>query len=264
MADLGEKCAVFGIFGRGLNASRLAFFGLYALQHRGQESSGIATSDGKELRLHRKKGLVARAFREKDIDKLVVYMAIGHNRYSTSKGTSVKHAQPTLIADVGLALAHNGDLPSTTALERFLTTCHIAHKSLSDSEMIAEALAIHMREGASLENAIRKVYPLMTGAFSMLLMDKENVIALRDSRGIRPLSVATLNGGFVFASETCAFHPLGAERLRDVKPGEMVIVNDKGIRSVILEEGVEQLDVFEFVYFARPDSVLLGQSVYEV
>lgn len=264
MAELGEKCAVFGLYGRGMDAARLTFFGLYALQHRGQESSGIAVSDGTRLKLHRKMGLVAQVYSEKNIQELTGHLAIGHNRYSTSKGSSIKHAQPTVVEDVGLALAHNGNLPSTTALARFLTGKNISHKNLSDSEMIAEALAVYMRTGLSLEKAVAEVYPLMTGAFSILLMDRENVIAIRDSYGIRPLSVGTLNGGFVLASETCAFETIGAEFLRDVLPGEMVVVNDRGIRSVKLAEGTEKLDIFEFVYFARPDSRLLGKSVYEV
>ncbi|MEK9177312.1 MAG: amidophosphoribosyltransferase, partial [Patescibacteria group bacterium] len=263
MADIGEKCAVFGVYGQGMAAARLAFFGLYALQHRGQESSGIATSDGTDIYLHRKMGLVAQVFAEKDMVALPGHLAIGHNRYSTSKGSSIKHAQPTLIQDVGLALAHNGNLPSTTALATFLSSKSVPHKNLSDSEMIAEAIAWHMRTGKNLEDATREVYPLMTGAFSILLMDRENIIAIRDAYGIRPLSVGTLNGGFIFSSETCAFHPIGAEYLRDVAPGEMAIVNDKGLRSVQLAEGQQRLDIFEFVYFARPDSILLGKSVYE-
>lgn len=264
MADIGEKCAVFGVYGRGLDAARLTFFGLYALQHRGQESSGIATSDGKTLYAHKKMGLVAQAFAEKDIQKLPGHLAVGHNRYSTSKSSSIKHAQPAQVEDVGLAVVHNGNLPSTELLEKFLASKEIAYKTLSDSEMIAEAVGVYMREGAQLEDAVQKVFPLMTGAFSILFMDKHSVVALRDSFGIRPLSIASLNGGFVFASETCAFHPIGAEYIRDVEPGEMVVLNDSGMRSVKVAWGQQKLDIFEFVYFARPDSTLLGKSVYSV
>jgi len=264
MAQLGEKCAVFGVYGKGLDAARLTFFGLYALQHRGQESSGIATSDGENIYNHKKMGLVAQVFAEKDIQKLPGHLSVGHNRYSTSKGSSVKHAQPAIIEDVGIALVHNGNLPSTEALEKFLASKNIVYKSLSDSEMIAEAIAVYVREGVHLEDAVQKVFPLMTGAFSILIMDKHSVIAIRDSFGIRPLSIATLNGGHVFASETCAFHPIGAEYLRDVEPGEMVILNDSGLRSVKVAWGQQKLDIFEFVYFARPDSMLLGKSVYSV
>jgi len=264
MADLGEKCGIFGVYGKGMEAARLAFFGLYALQHRGQESSGIATSDGENIYCHKKMGLVAQAFTEKDIQKLHGHIALGHNRYSTSKSSHLKHSQPTYIEDVGLTLAHNGNIPSTTLLENFLASKNIAYKSLSDSEMVAEAIAVYMREGMTLEDAVPKAYPLITGAFSILLMDRHNLVAIRDNYGIRPLSVGTLNGGFIFSSETCAFHPIGAEALRDVKPGEMIVVNESGMRSVQIAMGIQKLDIFEFVYFARPDSILLGKSVYEV
>ena len=264
MSDLGEKCGVFGVYGKGMEAARLTFFGLYALQHRGQESSGIATSNGETILCHKKMGLVAQAFAEKDIQRLVGHIAVGHNRYSTSKSSQLKHSQPTHIEDVGLTLVHNGNIPSTTLLENFLASKNVAYKTLSDSEMIAETIAVYMREGSTLEDAVPKAFPLLTGAFSILLMDKHNLVAIRDNYGIRPLSIGTLNGGFVFSSETCAFHPIGAEELRDVRPGEMIIVNESGMRSVQIAMGIQKLDIFEFVYFARPDSVLLGKSVYSV
>ena len=262
--DLNEKCGVFGVFGRGLETSRLTFFGLYSLQHRGQESSGITTSDGERLYSHRGMGLVAQVFTEKDIQKLPGHIALGHNRYSTSKGSHLKHAQPIVIEDVEFALAHNGNLPSTTALEGFLSEKKVDYKKLSDSEMIAEAIAVLRREGLSIEDAVKKIFPLMTGAFSILIADKEHLIALRDGYGVRPLSMASLNGGFVFSSETCAFHPVGAEYMRDVAPGEMVVISENGVTSHQLTEGEQKLDIFEFVYFARPDSMLLGRSVYSV
>ncbi|MBV9349320.1 MAG: amidophosphoribosyltransferase [Patescibacteria group bacterium] len=263
MSDLGEKCGVFGVYGEGLSAGRLTFFGLYALQHRGQESSGIASSDGKEIYCHKKMGLVAQVFAEKDIQKLQGHIAIGHNRYSTSKSSSVKHAQPVLIEDVGLTLVHNGNLPSTSALEQFLASKNAVYKTLSDSEMIAEAVAILMREGMSLPQAVEKAFPLITGAFSILMMDRTTLVAIRDPFGIRPLSMATINnGGFVFSSETCAFNPIGAEFTREVKPGEMVVVDENGLHSVEVMPATQKLDIFEFVYFARPDSLLLGKSVY--
>ncbi|MBI3573622.1 amidophosphoribosyltransferase [Candidatus Kaiserbacteria bacterium] len=264
MSDLGEKCGVFGVYGQGLDAGRLAFFGLYALQHRGQESSGIATSDDSQIFCHKKMGLVAQVFTEKDIQKLKGYISIGHNRYSTSKSSSVKHAQPVFIEDVGLTLVHNGNLPSTAALQQFLSSKNAVYKTLSDSEMVAEAIAVLMREGMKVDDAVEKIFPLITGAFSILIMSKDTLIAIRDSFGIRPLSMATMNGGFVFSSETCALHPIGAQFTRDVNPGEMVVVNENGMRSVQIMQGTQKLDIFEFVYFARPDSLLLGKSVYEV
>lgn len=262
MAELNEKCGIFGVYGKGLDAGRLAFFGLYALQHRGQESSGIASSNGERIVCHKKMGLVAQVFTEKDIQKLQGYISLGHNRYSTSKSSSVKHAQPVFIEDVGVTLVHNGNLPSTLALQQFLAKKNAVYKTLSDSEMVAEAVAVCMREGSNLEEAVQKVFPLITGAFSILIMDTRSLVAIRDSFGIRPLSMATINSGYVFSSETCAFHPIGAEFTRDVNPGEMIIADERGMRSLELARGTQKLDIFEFVYFARPDSLLLGKSVY--
>ncbi|MEK7106945.1 MAG: amidophosphoribosyltransferase [Patescibacteria group bacterium] len=264
MSDLGEKCGVFGVYGEGLDVARISFFGLFALQHRGQESSGIASSDGKHIESHKGMGLVSQVFSEDDIKELSGHIAIGHNRYSTAGGSHVDHAQPTIVGDWSIALAHNGNIPSTVLLEKFLRDKNIETKELSDSRMIAQAIAVLVDEGATLEDAIKKAYPLMTGAFSILLMSKDKLIAIRDECGIRPLSIAKLNGGFVFSSETCAFQTVGADFVRDVNPGEMVVVDAKGLRSEQIVAPNSKLDIFEFVYFARPDSHLLGKSVYAV
>ncbi len=263
METLGEKCGVFGVFGDGLEAARLTFFGLYALQHRGQESSGIAVSDGVHLVRHADMGLVAQVFTEADIKKLSGSAAIGHNRYSTAGGSLAEHSQPVMVHNDTLALAHNGNLPSTKLLEEFLITRGKPAGDFSDSRMMAEAIACHLDDGLSIEDAITKTFPLMTGAFSLVMLTPDKLIAIRDAYGIRPLSIARLNGGFVISSETCAFHPIGAEFIRDVKAGEMVVIDKDGMKSYMLAEGKEQLDIFEFVYFARPDSVLAGRSVYE-
>jgi amidophosphoribosyltransferase len=290
--QLGEKCAVFGVYGKGLDVSRLSFFGLYALQHRGQESAGIAASDGETLCLHKGMGLVSQVFNEDLIEGLKGHIAVGHNRYSTAGGSKVKHAQPMLAAGAGtiqklsyddprpslndsvslcsmpddsaIALVHNGNLPSTTLLQDFLNMKEIDHAEFSDSRMIVEAVAANMREGHELEEAIRRTYPLMTGAFSILIMSKDKLVAIRDACGIRPLSVARLNGGYVVASETCAFHPVGATFVRDVGAGEMVVIDESGMRAEQLAPANPKFDIFEFVYFARPGSQLLGKSVYEV
>lgn len=291
MEDIGEKCAVFGVFGAGLDVARISFFGLYALQHRGQESSGIAVGNSETLSVHKGMGLVSQVFNEESIKNLTGHVAIGHNRYSTSGGSKLKHAQPMLAQGKGelekthfsedqgahesivltstpddgaIALVHNGNLPLTDALQNHLRSKHIDTSEYSDSRLVVEAVALAMREGADFEEAVRVTYPLITGAFSIILMSADKMIAIRDHCGIRPLSVAKLNGGYVFASETCAFHPIGAEFLRDVLPGEMVVVDAAGMRSEQLREGNQKLDIFEFVYFARPDSELLGTSVYDV
>ncbi len=264
MKSIGEKCAVFGIYGKGLDVSRLTFFGLYALQHRGQESSGIASTDSKNIYCYKDNGLVAQVFNEEIIRSLFGHCAIGHNRYSTSSGTDVKHAQPIETADHSIALAHNGNLPSVEALTDFLKKRGVVLSDVSDSKLITEALYCLTKEGMKIEKALEEIFPLMTGSFSLLIMTKDKLIAVRDQHGIRPLSIGKLNGGYVFASETCAFHPIGAEFVGVVKPGEMVVVDKNGIHRKQIVKSIQKLDIFEFVYFSRPDSILLGQSVYDV
>jgi len=292
MRRIGEKCAVFGVYGKGLDVARISFFGLFALQHRGQESSGIATADGEILKLHKGMGLVSQVFNDQLIESLKGHIAVGHNRYSTAGGTHVKHAQPMIAAgsqaltktayedahpslndsvslssppqDGAIALAHNGNLPTTDALVEFLHSKDVDTTEFSDSRMIVEAIAAYMRDGDTLENAIKNVYPLLTGAFSLLIMSRDSLIAVRDRCGIRPLALAKLNGGHVIASETCAFAPIGAEFVREIGAGEMVVVDEKGVHTEQLAKADPKLDIFEFIYFARPDSELLGKSVYEV
>ena len=264
MKKLGEKCGVFGIYGKGLDVSRLTFFGLYALQHRGQESSGIASTDGKEIFCHKNTGLVSQVFNEEIIKNLPGHIAVGHNRYSTSSGGGIEHAHPVEVSDKSLVLVHNGNLPSVTLLVEFLEKKGIKLPNASDSVIITEAIYFLTKNGMEIENAIEEIFPLMTGSFSLLIMTKNKLIALRDQFGIRPLSIAKLNGGFVFASETCAFHPIGATFMRDVNPGEMVVVDEQGLKIKQIVKGTQKLDIFEFVYFSRPDSDLLGKSIYEV
>lgn len=262
--EVKEKCGIFGVIGTGFEAARLVHPGLWALQHRGQESSGIASSDGHKIFLHKGMGLVAHVFAEKDLKKLKGYRAIGHNRYSTSGSSKISHAQPILekiSSKKAMALVHNGNLPSTRLLEQFLKSKGISIKDLNDSEMIAKAIAVYLKQGLSLEEAIKKSYPLFSGVFCLLVMDESKIVAVRDSFGIRPLVLGKLNGGHVVASETCALDIVGAKFLREVNPGEMIVMLSKGMKSIQIAEGNQKLDVFEFVYFARPDSIILGQSV---
>jgi amidophosphoribosyltransferase len=262
--SIGEKCAVFGVYGKGLDVSRLTFFGLYALQHRGQESSGIASTDGEKIFCYKNNGLVSQVYDEEVIKSLPGYVAVGHNRYSTSSGTDLKHVQPIEVGDGSVVLVHNGNLPTTTQLTDFLKRKGIETSDDSDSKLITEAIYCLTREGIELEKAVEQIFPLITGAFSILIMDKTKLVAIRDQHGIRPLSIAKLNGGYVFASETCAFHPIGAQHISDVHPGEMVVVDETGLHRKQIVKSIQKLDIFEFVYFSRPDSQLLGKSVYEV
>jgi len=265
--EVREKCGIFGVYGKGFEAARLVHPGLWALQHRGQESSGIASSDGKRIYLHKGMGLVAHVFGEEDLKKLVGFLAIGHNRYSTSGDSIESHAQP-ILEKVGngkfIALAHNGNLPSVKTLEKFLKDKKIETVGLNDSEMITKAIAFYMKEGLSLDKAIKKAYALFTGVFCLLVMDEKKIVAVRDSFGIRPLCIGKLNGGFIIASESCALDIIGAKFLREVKPGEMVVINDNGLKSYQIEKGNQKLDIFEFVYLARPDSYIMGKSVDQV
>ncbi len=288
----GEKCAVFGVYGKGLDVARLSFFGLFALQHRGQESSGIATANGETLTLHKAMGLVSQVFNDEILQNLKGHIAVGHNRYSTTGGSKVKHSQPMLASgsssiqkvlyddpnpslldsisltstqnDGAIALVHNGNLPSTSDLESYLRGKGIDPTEFNDSRMMVEAIAVRMREGATFEAAIRDSLPLFTGAYSILVMSQDTLVAVRDQCGIRPLALARLNGGYVVASETCAFTPIGAEFEREIGAGEMVVIDNKGIRSEQVLPPNPKLDIFEFVYFARPDSEILGRSVYEM
>lgn len=265
--EIKEKCGIFGVYGKGFEAARLVHPGLWALQHRGQESSGIASSDGKKIYLHKGMGLVSHVFEEKDLKKLKGYLAIGQNRYSTSGDSTILHAQPFLEKikpGKFLALAHNGNLPSTKKLEEFLIDRKISIKGLNDTEMILKAIIFYLKQGETLENAIIKAYPLFTGVFCLLVMDENKIVAVRDSFGIRPLCIGKLNGGFIIASETCALDIVGAKFTREVKPGEMVVIGDKGLKSIQIEKGKQNLDIFEFVYFARPDSIIMGKSVDQV
>lgn len=261
---LAHKCGVFGVYGKGLDVSRLTYFGLYALQHRGQESSGIAVSNGKKISIHKSSGLVAQVYTEKDLKKLKGHVAIGHNRYSTSGGVHDSHIQPVFSEGDNVALVHNGNLPIVKKLKKFLKDKEISTNGLNDSELMQSVIQYYLKQGITLEQAVKLSYPLFTGAFCLLVMTKDKVIALRDSYGIRPFSLGKLNGGYVFSSETCAIDTVGGQVIREINPGEMIVVDENGLRTYQLEKSNQKLDIFEFVYFSRPDSNILGKRVHEV
>lgn len=261
---LQEKCGVFGVYGKGLEAARLTHIGLWALQHRGQESSGISSSNGRSLFTHKDSGLVAHVFNEANLSRLKGHIAIGHNRYATSGSSLSHHHQPVTQPGALLALAHNGNLPSTLKLERFLRGRHFDTTTMNDSEMMHAALQSHLMEGKNIEQAIELAFPLFTGVFSLVIMTNTKLIAVRDAWGVRPLSIGRLENGYIVSSETCAIDAVMGEYVRDVEPGEMVVFDSKGMHSQRLASGSTKLDIFEFVYFARPDSMLMGQSVNHV
>lgn len=265
MEDKGEKCGIVGIYGKDSPVSRLAFFGLFSLQHRGQEASGITTNNSHKLLTYKGAGLVSQVYTEESIDFLKGNIAIGHNRYSTSGGTALDHAQPVVNKEESFALAHNGNLPSIKALEKFLASKNCLETGRSDSELIADAIACVLGEGQTIEEAVKEVYPHITGAFALTMMTNDTLVAVRDTYGMRPLSLGKLEDGtYIIASETCALETVEAKFERDVKPGEMIIIDKKGLRSVMLAASDPKHDVFEYVYFARPDSIMNGKLVYEV
>ena len=264
MGELKEKCGIVGIYGKSLPVSKLAFFALFALQHRGQEASGITASDGKKLCTHKGVGLVAQVYKEKDIENLKGHLSIGHNRYSTSGGGALDHAQPVINMDNSFALAHNGNLPSVASLLKFLSSKKALRKNRMDSELIADVIDFYIKKGNSLEKSVKKTFPLITGAFSLVMMNKDTLIAVRDAYGMRPLALGKIGKGYVIASETCALHTIGATFSKEIQPGEMIVINESGIKSVQLAKPNPNHDVFEYVYFARPDSVLNDKLIYEV
>lgn len=234
------------------------------MQHRGQESSGIVSSQSGVFYHHGGPGLVSSIYQEQDLEQLLGANSIGHNRYSTSGNDNEIHAQPILHRDSSFAFAHNGNISDTEKLETFLCNRNISFDTLTDSEMMAEAIRQYVQEGAVLEQAIEYAFPLFTGAFSAVALSDDKLIAFRDQCGIRPLSIGRLGNGYIVASETCAFDAIGAHLIRDVRPGELLIIDQNGIKSRQIVESNPKLDIFELIYFARPDSVIDGMSVNQV
>ncbi|HKP52904.1 MAG TPA: amidophosphoribosyltransferase [Chloroflexia bacterium] len=290
---LHEECGVFGVWSPGEDVARLTYFGLYALQHRGQESAGIATTDGESLMVRTHMGLVATAFDEESLAKLKGHAAIGHTRYSTTGSSKICNAQPLRIDDTGLgwlALGHNGNITNSGPLHAELETQGAQFESTSDSEVIGRlAAASH---GSNWVTKYRRAMSRLTGAYSLVLLTPTHLIAVRDPMGIRPLCIGRLpaatrsgeagvekgepiarypfgvagskGGGWVIASESCALMTVGAEFIREVEPGEIVTIGAEGLTSYRdLQSKVDQaLCVFEYIYFARPDSVISNKPLY--
>ncbi len=258
---LREECGVFGIYGHA-EAAHLTYLGLYALQHRGQESAGIASSDGSRLHLETGMGYVADVFQSKRLARLPGAMAIGHVRYSTAGESSIANAQPILISSWRgqLALCHNGNLVNAHALRDMLERDGAIFHTTSDSEVILHLIS--RSKAPQLEAAIVEALLLVSGAYSLLFITSDKVIAARDPRGFRPLCIGELDGAYVFASETCAFDLINAQYLRDVEPGEIVVADKNGLRSSRpFPPAPRAFCIFEHIYFARPDSVIFGKSV---
>ena len=241
--------------------ARLTFFGLFALQHRGQESAGMAVSDGSRILVYRELGLVSQVFDERTLATLQGDLCIGHTRYSTTGSTTWDNAQPSFKTNGtrGLALGHNGNLVNTPEL---VNQAGQRSRASTDSDVVATLLAGHLDRG--LDEAAMEVFPTLAGAFSFVMMDERTVYGARDPHGIRPLSIGRLGSGYCLASETCALDVVGATFVRDVEPGELVAIDQRGIRSRrFAESPTPALCLFEFVYLSRPDSRMYGKSVHE-
>jgi amidophosphoribosyltransferase len=258
-----DECGVFGVYAPGHDVARLAYFALYALQHRGQESAGIATCEGGHITTLREAGLVSQVFDEDKLQALEGDMAIGHVRYSTTGGGSWENSQPVWRDDGReVALAHNGNLTNAVELYNELRENGLRFRGTSDSEIMAALLSVE--EARPIENAVEAVMPRLAGAYSTVVMTKRAVVAFRDPHGVRPLSLGKLGDRYVIASESCAFDIIGAELLREVSPGELISLTENGLesRQVIRAETTSHC-VFEHIYFSRPDSRLEGRVVQQ-
>jgi amidophosphoribosyltransferase len=257
-----EACGIFAVHGHE-DAAKLAYFGLYALQHRGQESAGIVTSDGMNVMEHKAMGLVPDIFREEILAKLKGRMALGHVRYSTTGSSLLVNAQPFRVQHLGkcLAIAHNGNLVNARRIRDALEGDGHLFQTTTDSEVVLHLAARAMKKG--LEEAMRDTMNQIKGAYSMVIMTQDTLIAMRDPQGFRPLCLGRLDSGYVVTSETCALDLVEAEFIRDIEPGEILIINGKGLRSIRPDKpGRKAQCIFELIYFARPDSTVFGQNVY--
>ncbi len=263
----GEECGVFGIFSDGtVNPAYTVYNGLLALQHRGQESCGIAVSDRGVISCSKDMGLVSETFNHRILEDLVGQMAVGHVRYSTAGASVRENAQPLVMRYIKgtLAIAHNGNLTNAYELRQLLARQGCIFQTTIDTEVIAYMIARERVNSHSIEEAIRRAMPKIHGAYSMIIMSPQKLIAVRDPHGFRPLCVGRINQSWVFASETCALDACGAEFIRDVEPGEIVIADAKGLHSIRDPVSVKKsLCIFEYIYFARTDSIIDGISVYD-
>lgn len=271
MQHIHEECGVFGIFNRNeetIDTAKTVYYALYALQHRGQEACGIAVNDRNLINLHKDLGLVHEVFDEALLSRMPGSIAIGHVRYSTTGGNNRRNIQPLGVDYIkgSLVIAHNGNISNAAVLRKELEQQGAIFQCTSDTEVIAFLIARERLNTPSVEEAVRRVLPRLEGSFSLLVMSPKKLIAARDSKGMRPLCMGRMEDSVVFASESCALDAIGASFERDIAPGEMIVVEQQGQRSIRWAPECERKDcalcIFEHIYFARPDSVIDGQSVY--
>jgi amidophosphoribosyltransferase len=264
-----DACGVFGVWAPGEEVSKLTYFGLYALQHRGQESAGIATSDGSKILVYKDMGLVSQVFTESALNTLIGHLAVGHTRYSTTGSSSWQNAQPTLGRTAGgtVALGHNGNLTNTMELLALVRELHpeldgeLARGNTTDTAVVTALLTGDLDH--TLEATAMEVLPLLRGAFCLVFMDESTLYAARDAQGVRPLVLGRLERGWVVASETAALDIVGASFVREVEPGELIAIDENGLRSQRFATEKRAGCVFEYVYLARPDTTIAGRGVHE-
>jgi len=269
-----DACGVFGVWAPGEDVAKLTYFGLYALQHRGQESAGIAVSNGRQILVYKDMGLVSQVFDETTLASLKGHLAIGHTRYSTTGASTWQNAQPTFrpTADGSIALGHNGNLINTHELSQMVVDLpgpddelelhtRPVETSTNDTGLVTALLAHH--PDTSLEQRALEVLPLLQGAFCFVWMNENTLYAARDPQGIRPLVLGRLERGWVVASEDAALATIGASVVREVEPGEMIVIDENGLRSHRFADAAPKGCVFEYVYLARPDATISGRSVHE-
>jgi amidophosphoribosyltransferase len=261
-----DECGVFGIYAPGQEVANVTYFGLYALQHRGQESAGITVSDGDELRTIKDMGLVAQVFEANSLAALRGDLALGHTRYSTTGSAKLLNAQPMVYdhPQIGpIAIGHNGNLTNYHQLREELEQKGIVFDTSSDTEVILKLIG--QTPGADLKTVLRRSLPRLEGAYSLVFLTRDSVVGVRDSLGVRPLCLGSYgDDGWIVASETCALDTVRAKFERDVEPGEVVIINKDGVQSFMAQISLRKAAcMFEFIYFARPDSMMMGKNLYE-
>ncbi|MFP3879658.1 MAG: amidophosphoribosyltransferase [Dehalococcoidia bacterium] len=257
-----ESCGVFGVYASGINVAQTTFFALFALQHRGQESAGIAVTDGNGIKVHTKMGLVSQAFTENDLALLKGHIGIGHNRYSTTGSSRPANAQPIIAESDGLtlALAHNGNITNAEQLHDELQGRGYHLHTGTDSEVIAYLILASPSQ--SWQEKIEYAMHRLQGAYSLVILTEDKLIGARDSFGVRPLCLGRIDNGWSIASESCALDHIGAEFVREIEPGEIVVVDSHGVQSFKKKNGKKAICIFEYIYFARPDSVIQGKLLY--
>jgi amidophosphoribosyltransferase len=262
---LNEECGIFGIYAPGRSVSEIIFYGLQALQHRGQESAGIAVSDGENILIYKDLGLASQVFNEQNLAPLQGYLGIGHSRYST-KGMNIwKNSQPFFRTFKGqsFSIAHNGNLINTEEIRKELLANNIKFETTTDTEVIASLIEVSKAD--NIEDAIKEAVGKIKGSFSLLVLTKDKLIGVRDPNGFRPMVLGKLENDYLIASETCAFDIIDADFVREVDPGEIIIIDKQGLRSqMLLNVNRVSMCVFELIYFSRPDSCLYGKNIFKI